>query len=143
VCCQGTSNIDLTVISNQLLRAVVEWEISDQERCSDHSIIRYAIVQGKRNRTEFDFQDLRYIVRKGNIEKFQGNLLRLAEKKISKINKEGRTEDLDKTLCTRVFEETDIEKLIEEFHEVLKLACSISFRTQRASKRATSNKSVP
>jgi len=29
---RGTSNIDLTVISDQLLRTVVEWEISEQER---------------------------------------------------------------------------------------------------------------
>jgi len=50
---------------------------------------------------------------------------------------------LDKTLCTRVFEETDFETLIEEFHEVLKLACSKSFRAHRASTRATSNNSVP
>ena len=75
-------------------------------------------------------------------EKFQGNLLRLAEKEICKINKERGTEDLDKTDCTRVFEENDIEKLIEEFREFFKLACSKSFRTHRASKRATSNKSV-
>ena len=47
---RGTSNIDLTVISNQLLRAVVEWEISDQD----------AIGQDKGNRIEFDFQDVRY-----------------------------------------------------------------------------------
>jgi len=140
---RGTSNIDLTVISNQLLRAVVEWEISDQESCSDHSIIRYAIGQGKGNRTEFNFHDVRYIVQKGNIEKFQENLFRLAQKKICKINKEGGIEDFDKTLCIRVFEGTDIETLIEEFHEVLMLACSKSFRTHRSSKRATSNKSVP
>jgi hypothetical protein len=44
-------------------------------------------------------------------------------------------------MCTRVFEETIIEKLIEEFHEILKLPCSKPFRTHRESKRATSNKS--
>ena len=27
---RGSNNIDLTVISNQLLRAVVHWEVSDQ-----------------------------------------------------------------------------------------------------------------
>jgi hypothetical protein len=73
-------------------------------------------------------------VKKDNEEIFQGNLLRLAETKLCNIKKEGGTEDLDKTLCTCVSDETDIEKLIEEFHEVLKLACSKSFRTQRASK---------
>ena len=81
-------------------------------------------------------------MQKCNIEKFQENLLRLAEKKICKINKEGGIEVLDKTLCTHVFEESDIEKLIEEFHEVLKLAYNTTFRTHRASMRATSNKSV-
>ena len=140
---QGTSNIDLAIASNQALRAVVVWEISDQEICSDHSIIRYAIGHDKGNRFEFDFQDVRYIVQKCNIEKFQRNLLRSAEKKICKLNKEGGTEDLDKTLCTHAFEETDIKKLIEEFHEVLKLACSKSFKTNQASKRTTLNKSVP
>jgi exonuclease III len=40
---RGASNIDLTVIINQLLRTVVRWEISEQESCSDHSIIRYVI----------------------------------------------------------------------------------------------------
>jgi hypothetical protein len=42
-----------------------------------------------------------------------------------------------------VSDEIDIEQLIEEFHKVLKLACSKSFRTQRATRKAMSNKSVP
>jgi len=70
---RGSSNIDLTVISVQLLRTVVEWEISDQESCSDHSIIRYAIDQGKGHMTEFDFQEVRYIVQKDNKQKYQRN----------------------------------------------------------------------
>ena len=93
--------------------------------------------------TEFDTQDVRYVVKKGSKEKFQGNVLRLAEKTLCKINKVGGTEDLDKTLCTPVSDEIDIENLIEEYHEVLKLTCSKSFRTQRASKKAMSNKTVP
>ena len=40
---RGSSNIDLTVTSNQLLRTVEHWEVSDQERCSNHSIIKFAI----------------------------------------------------------------------------------------------------
>jgi hypothetical protein len=60
-------------------------------------------------------------VKKDNKEKFQGNLLRLVDTKLCNINKEGGTYDLDITLCTRVSDESDIEKLIEEFHEVLKL----------------------
>jgi len=73
---RGTSIIDLIVISDQLLRRVVEWEISEQEDCSDHSIIRCSIGQGKVHRTELLFQQVRYIVKKDNKQKFQGNLLR-------------------------------------------------------------------
>jgi hypothetical protein len=47
---RGASNVDLTIISNQLLITVVEWEISEQESYSDHSIIKYAIGQGARHR---------------------------------------------------------------------------------------------
>jgi hypothetical protein len=42
---RGASNIDLTIITNQLLRTIGKWEISDQESCSDH-IIKYLIGQG-------------------------------------------------------------------------------------------------
>jgi len=73
---RGTSNIDLTVISDQLIRIVVDWEISEPESCSDLSIIRYYIGQNKGNRTELDFQDVRYIVQKDTKQKLQGNLLR-------------------------------------------------------------------
>ena len=41
----GSSNIDLTVVSNQLLRAVENWEVSYQESCSDNCIIKFAVGQ--------------------------------------------------------------------------------------------------
>ena len=50
---------------------------------------------------------------------------------------------MDKKVCTRVTDEIDTEKLIELFQKVKKLARSKSFRTQRASKKAMSNKSFP
>ena len=140
---RGTSNIDLTVISDQLIRIVVDWEISEPESCSDLSIIRYYIGQNKGNRTELDFQDVRYIVQKDTKQKLQGNLLRWAERVLCNVKKEGATEDLDKTLCTRVSDRMDIEELIEEFHDVMKSACNKSFRTRRVSKKAMSNKSIP
>jgi len=44
---RGSSNIDLTIVNTQLLRTVNEWEIWDQDSCSDHNIIRYTIGQGR------------------------------------------------------------------------------------------------
>jgi len=55
-------------------------------------------------------------------------------------NTEGGTEDLDAILSKRAKEETDIEKLIEEFHEVLKAACDKSFGKQQATRKTITNK---
>jgi len=60
---RASSNIDLTVSSNQLLRAVVHWEVSDQESCSDHSIIKFAIGQGLWGRSKQESRGVRYIVK--------------------------------------------------------------------------------
>jgi len=132
---RGSSNIDLTVISNQLLRAVEEWEISEQESCSDHSIIKFATGQGKGHRIKLDSQEVRYIVKREYVDIFQGNLLQLLEEKLSMTNKEGGTEDLDGILSKRAHEKPDIEESIEEFHEMLKTACDKSFRKNGPQKK--------
>jgi hypothetical protein len=49
----------------------MEWEISDQESCSDHSIIRYVIGHSPAQRIEFDVQEVKYKVTKEDKEKFQ------------------------------------------------------------------------
>jgi hypothetical protein len=92
---QGASNIDLTVISNQLLKTVVGWEVSERESCSDHTIIKYVIGQGISHRNEVNFQDIRHKLEKDNYAKFQENLLRLAETKLYKLDNEEGIEDPD------------------------------------------------
>ena len=63
-----------------------------------------------------------------DIDKFQGNLLRLIEESLNATNTERGSVDLEATLSKRVNEGTDIEKLIEEFQGMLKAACDKSFR---------------
>jgi hypothetical protein len=140
---RGSSNIDLTVISNKLLRAVEHWKVNDQESCFDHSIVKFAIGQGIWGRSKQESQGVRYIVKGKDIDKFQRNLLRLQEERLNMTNTKGGSVDLDVTLNKRAKEETDIEKLIEEFQEVLKAACDKSFRKERTTKKKITNKSVP
>jgi len=65
---------------------------------------------------------MQYIVKKEEYAYFQKSLIQLAKKKLSKLNNEERTEDLDSSLCTLIFEDMDIEKFIEVFHVGLKMA---------------------
>jgi hypothetical protein len=140
---RGTSNIDITVINNQLLSTIVEWEISDQESCSDHGLIRYVIGHSLAQMSVLKARDMMYKVTNYDIAKFQRNLTRLAEQKFCEKNKEGGIEALDKTLCTCVMEESNIEKSVEEFHEVMESACGGTFRRKRATKKALTHKTVP
>jgi hypothetical protein len=66
----GSSNIDLMVINNQLLGAVEDWEVSEQESCSDHSIHKFTIGQGKCYWNKQDSEEVRCIVKREDIDKF-------------------------------------------------------------------------
>ena len=128
---RGVSNIDLTIITNQLLRTVTQWEISDQESSSDHNIIKYVIGQGDSNRESVDFQNVRYLFKKDNYAIFQENLIQLAKTKLCGLHNAETTEDLDIMLCARIAEEADIEKSTEEFHVILKTTCNKTYKKHR------------
>ena len=49
---RGSSDIDLIIVNTQLLRTVNEWEIWDQDSCSDHNIIRYTTGQARGDNSE-------------------------------------------------------------------------------------------
>jgi hypothetical protein len=50
---------------------------------------------------------------------------------------------MDKLLGTRATQEPDVEKLVDEFHEVLEEACRSSFQTSRALKTKAARMTVP
>jgi hypothetical protein len=65
---RGASNIDLTVINNQALDSVRDWVVSDQESCSDNSIIKYVIGNSRAQLTEINTEEVMYKVTKEDRE---------------------------------------------------------------------------
>ena len=53
---QGSSNIDLTILNNLLLKALKNWEISEEESCSEHSITKFDIRQRHLSRHRIQLQ---------------------------------------------------------------------------------------
>jgi len=45
--CRGANNIYLTVINKTALKVLQDWDIYDQESCSDHNIIKFDIGKAK------------------------------------------------------------------------------------------------
>jgi hypothetical protein len=126
---RGASKIDPTVTNNQALDVVRERVISDHGSCSDHSILLYVLVNGTFRWTGVNTEGVRYKFTKKDSEKFQVNLLQLIQQRFCGSNKEvGETEELDKTLRLRVGKSPNMEKIVEELHDVLASACSISFK---------------
>ena len=140
---RGTSNIDLNINNNQLLNALGKWEISEQDSCSDHSILRYVVGYSKTIRAERETLEVKYKVSKEGKEKFQSKLTRLAEHKFSDMFNAASPETLGNILCTRDTTEPNIEKSVEEFYEILEDACRSSFPTSRATKTTQTHKTVP
>ena len=140
---RGASNIDITITNGELLSTVTDWEISDQESCSDHSIIRYVIGQRKPTSCLSKNDDAaRYKVNKVGKQQFQENLIRLTERKLFKNQNLNELAEMDNTLSIRVTQEPDADKLVHEFYEVLEEACRSSFQT-RALQLKMARRTVP
>jgi len=60
--CRGSSNIDLTVINKRLLKTFHDWEISEDESCSDHNIIKFKLGNVTKYITQHNHNGLRYII---------------------------------------------------------------------------------
>jgi hypothetical protein len=67
---RGSSNVDLTISNNRLLKEVQEWKIGEEESCSDHKIIQFYIGQYNVHQTGNNFQCIKYITRGENLKKF-------------------------------------------------------------------------
>ena len=62
----GNSNIDLTLITSNLLRRISDWEISEEESNSDHSIINYAIRTDISHKNNIKMMGQKFIVNAEN-----------------------------------------------------------------------------
>jgi len=122
---------------------VTDWETSDQESCSDHSIIRYVIGQRKPTSCLSKNDDAaRYKVNKVGKQQFQENLIRLTERKLFKNQNLNELAEMDNTLSIRVTQEPDADERVHEFYEVLEEACRSSFQT-RALQLKMARRTVP
>jgi len=73
---RGSSNIDLTVVNNQLLNLLKNWVICAEENCSDHNMIKHNLRQDTYHNTEYNYTGRRYIITDENLNKFDSNLRR-------------------------------------------------------------------
>jgi len=139
---RGQSNIDLTIVNKPLLKAIAEWDISDEESCSDHSIIKFSIGQSDKPGRQNTLQGIRYTINEQNLGRFDSNLKELLEKKLQKSSTKDSS-DLDKELATLVTTTIRVEDVVVALQEAITTSCNKSFRKAGPLKNRENQKSVP
>jgi hypothetical protein len=132
---RGSSNVDLTFVKNQLLKALRNWEISEEEICSDYNIINFGLGQDIYHETEQDYNGHRYVVTDGHLKKFRKNLSRIVAMKFRTEQEDSA--NLDSELASQVKELNDIESAVDLFQEALISSCNKPFKIRRATKKTT------
>jgi hypothetical protein len=87
-------------------------------------------------------QNPQYITNKENLAKFQEQALQIVRTQLNTKHDTG-IEDLDDTLSSIITDKLDIEKRIDEIHDVIKLACNKTFPKRGPKKTVTTHKTVP
>jgi hypothetical protein len=78
---RGSSNIDLTIVNNRLLKNIKDWEIREDDSCSDRNIIKFKIGHETNHKIQHNHNGLRYIINKQNYDSFDKNLKELVAMK--------------------------------------------------------------
>ena len=138
---RGSSNIDLTTVNDQLLKALKNWEICEEDSCSDHSIIKFHIGQCSTHGRQHYNYGIRYVVNEQNLDRFDKNLIESVATKFQKDNVKDLP-SLDNELATHAKETLDIENVVDKLQEAIMLAWNNSFKTAETIPKWTNYKSV-
>jgi hypothetical protein len=85
-------------VNNQLLKALKNWGISEEESCSDHNIIKFGLEQDTYHDTEYIHDGHKYEVTDQNLKKFDNNLSRIVVMKFRTGQED--TANLDRDLAS-------------------------------------------
>lgn len=141
---RGSSNIDLTIGNNQILADIKDWEISEEESCSDHSIIKFTLnftTNSKERR--YICQGKRYIMKEHQHAEFCNTLHQLISENYKITNEEANTKGLDEALKIRLKEHNDIRKFMEIFDETIQSTCRATLKNRIPLHTPVKGKTVP
>ena len=116
-----SSNIDLTIINNKLLKEIQVWKISEEESCSDNKIIQYCIGQYNVQKTGNNFHGIKYVTRGEDLNKFQASVTQEIAKQMCGSSWEEDNIDLDKYISSRIANTKD---MVNKFSDALTTECN-------------------
>jgi hypothetical protein len=98
---KGESNIDLTIVNNNMLAGVTGWEIADVESASDHNILKFSINL-EADKLKGNTPELKYIIKEKQSTEFYNNLFHTISKNFQIEITGGSAADIDEEMHTRL-----------------------------------------
>ena len=139
---RGRSNIDLTITNNSILKNLKDWEISMEDSCSDHNIIKFSLEQDNNYGIQYTYTGMKYITTEENYNRFEHNLQEAIEKEYRMECKEDLG-SLDNILAKYIKDTDDIEKTVQKLQTAITTSCKQSFKIRKNTNKMTQQKSVP
>jgi len=140
----GSSNIDLTMVSSNLLNDIGEWEISTEDSLSDHNYLKYKLwkrsnIHGNQNK----YLNIKYTIKEEKKQLFDQNLLQEFRKITDITSTQGGTEEVDNAISTAIATSKNLEYYTDLLEETITTACRKTFPLPAANKKNNNHKSVP
>jgi hypothetical protein len=121
---RSSSNIDLTIVNNQILAAIKDWEISKEESCLEHNIIKCNLRFTTNNKErKYIFSGTRYIMTEQQHKKKKKKLIQLISENFQIENDQGNTKGIEETLNARLNGHNEIKEFIETVDKTMQLTC--------------------
>ena len=112
------SNLDLTITNDHIFKNFKDWELSMEDSCSDHNIIKCNIGQVNNYGTHYNFTGKEYKTTEESYNRFDCNL---QEDMANEFRTEGKEdlESLDNILAKHIKETDDIDIAVEKFQTAI------------------------
>ena len=140
---RGSSNIDLTIVNNHMLAVIEDWEILEEESCSDHNIIKYKLHFNPNRTHAYNFQGPRFIAREHQFADFHNNLRQQIIKNFQLDNNGGNTTETDKRLVESLTSKEDVGRFIEKIDDTIRTTCTETFRYLTSPKKLCNREISP
>jgi hypothetical protein len=135
---RGTSNIDLTVADNTMVKLLHTWQCNEQGSLSDHRYITFCIEKHKSIFHDFNYNGTKYITSERVFQHFDNNFI----KEIKNNFRIRETLDLDNTLCELLTSESETEMAVRKYQDSIVAASKKSFKVRQLMQKTIGFKSV-
>jgi len=140
---RGKSNIDLTIVTNQMLADVIGWEIAYEESASDHNILTFSINFEADKFNGGNSPKLMYTIKEQQHKEFYRNLFHIISKNFQIENNGGSMENIDEKLYTILTGKNNIRLFIEKIDDTVQETCRATCKPPSKSTNKVKGRTVP